>query len=52
MQNLVKRMTRFFVLEDHDNIIKRIIQFAEHETFSCRMNEYNTVSLAKINFFQ
>lgn len=45
MQNLVKRMTRFFVMEDHDIIVKRIINHAEHENYSYKITEYRTVRI-------
>ncbi|XP_020287477.1 serine/threonine-protein kinase grp [Pseudomyrmex gracilis] len=45
-QRLVRRMTRFFVDIECENIVKRLIKYCEKENYTCRVNEFGVVTIS------
>lgn len=43
LQRLVRRMTRFFVEIEREQIIKRLISYCKKENYAYRVNDFGTV---------
>ncbi|XP_012266279.1 serine/threonine-protein kinase grp [Athalia rosae] len=49
LQKLVRRMTRFFVKSECDNIAKKLVSHLEHEGYTCRISEVGVITVATVD---
>lgn len=48
-QRLVRRMTRFFVKTDCDTTVMRLVNCLEKEKYTCRINDFGTITISAID---
>ncbi|XP_011694400.1 PREDICTED: serine/threonine-protein kinase grp isoform X2 [Wasmannia auropunctata] len=48
-QRLVRRMTRFFVKIEYEEIVKRLMRYCEKENYAYRVNEFGVVTMSAVD---